>query len=255
MAYLGAADINYREHVTKFLLQKMKKSNTLYEPWCGLGLGVMSFMLSNQGESIPAAVHEATLDKFNKTSSPGRKSAYAIALGLMKNESAKGDIRKSLGDVRDSEFRGYASIGLGLLNAREHMGYLGEIVDDSKRDPDLLKQSSIGLGLMKDRNAVTRLLDYLTPEKGRAPRIAVLSAVATALGFIGDKSCVQPLIDTMGNSRLSDLGRAFAAVSLGMVADKDTMPWNSAFGENLNYRAAVSTLIDQNTGTGILDIL
>jgi len=255
MAYLGAADPTWRPHVTKFLMQKMKKSSTLYEPWCGLALGVMAFMLSTQGETVSPAIHEATLDKFKKVNAPGRKSAYAIALGLMKNEGAKGELREALGDVRDSEFRGYTAISLGLLNAREHIGYLGEIVDDSKYDPDLLKQSSIGLGLMKDRNGVTRLLEYLNPQNGRTPKIAVLSAVATALGFIGDKSCVQPLIETLSSPKLADLGRAFAAVSLGMVADKDTMPWNSAFGENLNYRAAVSTLIDQATGTGILDIL
>ena len=255
MAYLGVADPAWREMTTKFLLAKMKKSSTPYEPWCGLALGVMAFMLNDKGETVPGAVHDATLDKFNDTNSPGRKAAYAIALGLMKNESAKNDLRKSIKDIRTSEFRGYASLGLGLLNAREHMGYLGEVVDESKRDPDLLKQASIGLGLMKDRTAVSRLMEYLTPKDGRPPRIAVLAAVATALGFIGDKSSVQPLVDTLENSRLSELGRAFAAVSLGMVADKDTMPWNSVFGENLNYRAAVSTLIDQQTGTGILDIL
>jgi HEAT repeat protein len=255
MAYLAVADPNMRNDVTKFLVDNMKKSSTPYEPWCGLALGVMAFMLNENGEAISPVVMDATLAKFQKTKSPEPKAGYAIALGLMKNESAKTDIRVALEDYRDSQFRGYASIALGLLNAREYMGYIGEVVDESKRDPDLLKQASIGLGLMKDRNAVTKLLAYLTPEDGKKPRLAVLSAVATALGFIGDKSSVQPLVDTMGNDRLTALGRAFAAVSLGMVADKDYLPWNSIFGEDMNYRAGVSTLIDQQTGTGILDIL
>jgi hypothetical protein len=38
------------------------------------------------------------------------------------------------------------------------------------------------------------------------------------------------------------------------VGDKETLPWNSKIAENLNYRAAVSTLVDPS-GTGILDIL
>ncbi|MGB0954323.1 MAG: HEAT repeat domain-containing protein [Planctomycetota bacterium] len=254
MAYLGVAAPDVRPDVTKFLVDKMKKSSTPYEPWCGLSLGVMVFLLQEKGEAIEPFVMEATLAKFNKEKSPDPKAAYAIALGLMKNEAAKGDIRAALEKSSVSSFRGYAAISLGLLNGREYLGYIGEVVDNAKRDPDLLKQASIGLGLMKDRNAVGKLLEFLDPTDGRPPRLAVLSAVATALGFIGEKSSVQPLVDTMTNERLTDLGRAFASVSLGMVADKDDMPWNSVFGQDLNYRAAVSTLIDQQTGTGILDI-
>jgi HEAT repeat protein len=255
MAYLGVADPASVEDVTKFLMDNMKKSSTPYEPWCGLSLGVMAFMLNDAGQAIHPMAMEATLAKFRKTRSPERKAAYAIALGLMGNEQAKNDLRDSMDRINDSAFRGYAAIALGLLNAKEHMAYISEVVDESKRDPELLKQASIGLGLMKDRNAVNKLLNYLTPEDGKRPRLAVLSAVATALGFIGDKNSVQPLVDTMSNDRITALGRAFAAVSLGMVADKDSLPWNSVFGENLNYRAAVSTLVDQQAGTGILDIL
>ncbi|MBC8327822.1 MAG: hypothetical protein H8E31_03665, partial [Planctomycetes bacterium] len=82
-----------------------------------------------------------------------------------------------------------------------------------------------------------------------------LSAAATAIGFIGDHRSVTPLADLLGNDRdFTPLGRAFAAVALGLVADKETLPWNSKIAEDLNYRAAVSTLRDQ-AGTGILDIL
>jgi HEAT repeat protein len=258
MAYLGVADPDpdgTLKVVTEYLMDNMKKSSTPYEPWCGLALGVMAFMLNDAGQAIHPSAMDATLDKFRKTKSPESKASYAIALGLMGNEQAKNDIRDSMDRVSETTYRGYAAIALGLLNAKEHMAYISEIVEESKREPDLLKQASIGLGLMKDRNAVSKLLGYLNPEDGKKPRLAVLSAVATALGFIGDKNSVQPLVDTMGNDRITALGRAFAAVSLGMVADKDALPWNSVFGENLNYMAAVSTLVDQQTGTGILDIL
>ena len=42
-------------------------------------------------------------------------------------------------------------------------------------------------------------------------------------------------------------------LALGGVADKQPLPWNSAIGVNMNYRAAVETLT--NSQTGILDIL
>jgi hypothetical protein len=52
---------------------------------------------------------------------------------------------------------------------------------------------------------------------------------------------------------LTDISRAFAAVALGGVADKEMLPWNSKIGVNMNYRASVETLTNQVSG--ILDIL
>jgi HEAT repeat protein len=255
MAHLGAADPAMRMETVKFLMDRMKKSSTSYEPWCGLALGVMAFHLQKNGDFLPPVAMEATLTAFKRCKVPDRKAAYALALGLMDYTAAADDIRDSMMRKRDSQFRGYAAVSLGLLNSRENMQLIADMVTESKRDPDLLRQASIGLGLMKERSAVGLLLDYLKPQNGKRPRLAVLSSVAMALGFIGDKSSVAPLIDAMANERITPLGRAFATVALGMVADPRDLPWNSVFSENLNYRASVSTLVDQQTGTGILDIL
>ena len=51
---------------------------------------------------------------------------------------------------------------------------------------------------------------------------------------------------------LTELTRAFAAVALGGVADKEKLRWNSKIARNMNYRAAVETLTQ--SGRGILDI-
>jgi len=100
------------------------------------------------------------------------------------------------------------------------------------------------------------LLSLMRPEDGSTPPLSVLSATATALGFIGDHCSVNPFVDLLGNERdLTPLGRAFSAVALGLVADKEMLPWNSKIGQDINYRAAVSTLSDTSGGTGILDIL
>ena len=48
--------------------------------------------------------------------------------------------------------------------------------------------------------------------------------------------------------------RGFAAVALGIVCDKQDLPWNTPIAKNTNYRANVSTLTN-GVGTGILDIL
>ena len=53
---------------------------------------------------------------------------------------------------------------------------------------------------------------------------------------------------------ITDSARGFAAVALGIVADKEPLPWNSKISTNINYRANTTTLTGE-TGTGILDIL
>src|SRR5690606_38474373 len=85
------------------------------------------------------------------------------------------------------------------------------------------------------------------------PNLTKLAAVASALGFIGDRRTVKPLIDMLFDEQLGALSRAFAAVALGGVADKELLPWNTKIARNINYRAAVETLT--NSQTGILDIL
>ena len=52
---------------------------------------------------------------------------------------------------------------------------------------------------------------------------------------------------------LADLSRAFAAVALGIVGDKEPLPWNAKVATGLNYRANVETLT--GSATGILDLL
>ena len=77
--------------------------------------------------------------------------------------------------------------------------------------------------------------------------------IASALGFIGDRRTISPLVKMLFNPELTEISRAFAAVALGGVADKEPLPWNSKIGTDMNYRAAVETLTNQVNG--ILDIL
>ena len=45
-----------------------------------------------------------------------------------------------------------------------------------------------------------------------------------------------------------------AFTALGIVADKEALPWNSKISTNINYRVNTTTLTG-NEATGILDIL
>ena len=72
---------------------------------------------------------------------------------------------------------------------------------------------------------------------------------------MGDARSVPPLIEILDNQQRPALARSFAAVALGLLADKEWLPWNAPLSADLNYRAAVSTLIEKSVANGILDIL
>jgi HEAT repeat protein len=255
MAHLGAQSGQgpHREKAIKFLSSTMRKGKGGMDAWSGLALGVMAFYVREQGSAMPSTVEHGVLDKFLNESNQQRKGAYAISLGLMKAEIASEHLRLAIDHCHDDAFQGYACLGLGLIGAREYKDFLTDIVISSTRKPDLLKQASIALGLLKDKGASTQLLKLIRPESQKTPSLAVLSAAATAIGFIGDKDSVSPLIETMTDRKMTPLARAFAAVALGAISDSYELPWNSMYSRDLNYRASVQTLTNQ--ATGVLDIL
>ena len=109
--------------------------------------------------------------------------------------------------------------------------------------------SEYALGKLGDKG-VTELLQNMMVEGDQT--LAKMSAIASALGYIGDYRTIRPLNDMLFDGNLPDLTRAFAAVALGGVADKEPLPWNSKIGVDINYRAATETLTSGSTG--VLDI-
>ena len=152
--------------------------------------------------------------------------------------------------MADNTARGYLAVALGLMDARDAIKPIQEIVRESKYKPDLLKQAAIGLGLLGDKDLVPELVKMLEEAKGLASQ----AAIASALGFIGDSRSIDPLVEMLHKREITASARGFAAVALGIVADKEPLPWNAKISTNINYRANTTTLTG-NESTGILDIL
>jgi HEAT repeat protein len=87
----------------------------------------------------------------------------------------------------------------------------------------------------------------------RSDSVAALSAIAIAIGEIGDARSIDPLVALLRDEDLTKLARAFVAAALGGVGDKDALRWNTPLSRDGNYAAAVDTLT--NGATGVLDIL
>jgi len=237
-----------------FLLNQLTKGDSHMKTWAGIGIGVMEHALTKNDVPASSASGTAkdTLRKaLEEASSPDHVGAFSIGVGIAGDLESRKVLAHKLKHTSEHNTRGYVAIGLGLTDARDSVKDIQAIVKESKYAPDLMKSAAIGLGLLGDKELVPDLVTMLGQAKGMSSQ----AAIATALGYIGDSRSVDPLVAmlTKGDG-LTDSARGFAAVALGIVADKEPLPWNAKISTNINYRANTTSLTGEN-GTGILDIL
>lgn len=243
-----------RREAREFLLNQLAKGNGASKPWAALGLGVLEHALARDGVAAGSAtgtVKEQLRKALADAVRPELVGAYSIALGIAGDVEARGVLKDKLDAISEANARGYVAIGLGLVDARETIEDIQKVVRESKYKPDLLKSAAIGLGLLGDKALVPYLCDTLAEAKGLSSQ----AAIASALGFIGDSRSIDPLVAMLKRTQGITAGaRGFAAVALGIVADKEPLPWNAKLSIDVNYRASTSTLTGEG-GTGVLDIL
>jgi len=221
------------------------------KPWIGIALGVMQNNRVENTNGVPDSdVAQALRTALSDCKRPMDVGAYCIGAGIAKDLEAKEIVLDKLESFSDDEARGYAAVALGLMGATDTIEQIQKIVKESKYRPELLKQAAIALGLLGDKGLVDDLIDLLGSAKG----LATQAAISSALGFIGDNRSVDPLVEMLQDQSITASARGFAAVALGIVADKESLPWNAKISVDINYRANTTTLTGDN-GTGILDIL
>jgi len=237
--------------IRRHLMTTLAKGKSRVKPWAALAVGVMEEKRDALGEPMSSDALAALRSSFKKEGSPADAGAYAVAVGICKDQESKSILLEKLDKFTDDEARGHMTIGLGLMNANDAIEPIQEIVAKSKYRAALLKSAATSLGLLGDKQVVPQLIEMLRNE-GRS--LATQAAIASALGFIGDTRSVDPLVEMLQSEDLTDKARAFAAVALGIVADKEDLPWNSKISVDINYRANTTSLTSPE-GTGILDIL
>jgi len=241
------------ELITRTLLRNLGESKGVMPSWAALACGVLGHGLASSPQAVNriAALQSAVRAVLEETRSPERLGACMVAAGLLGDLDASDELLRRLATQKDDGSRGYAALGLGLMDAREALGEVQTVVAESKYRPDLLKQAAIALGLMGDKKAAELLASQLATAQG----LATQASLSSALGFIGDRRSIDPLVAMLKDTDLTARARGFAAAALGIVGDRSRLPWNSLISRNLNYRASTSTLTDAGTGTGILDLL
>jgi hypothetical protein len=234
-----------------FLTSEMERGSTPTRPWVGLALGILERGVVQQGAPASPAVHELLVRSLEQHSSPVEAGAYALGLGLFAGSEAQAPLLRVLATTRDDQVRGHASVGLGLARVTAGIEPLRRLVIGARYQPNLLREASIGLGLLGDKTISTALVDVLRDAQG----LTAQAAIATALGYVGDARAVAPLLALASDQGESKGGRAYAIVALGLICDRRLLPWNTMIAADANYWLPPSTLFDPVTSSGVLDIL
>jgi HEAT repeat protein len=241
-----------KEETREWMLAQLSDGASATRCYAALALGVLERGAADARAPQSSEVLSALRRALDAARSPDEVGAFALALGVARDSSSVPVLRRQLEEMSDREARGHVAIALGLVGDRASIARIQALVAKSKYHPELLRNAAISLGLLGDKEVVPQLVDMLRNSNSLSAR----AAVASALGMIGDRRSLEPLMAMAADREQStDLARAFAAVALGMCGDKEILPWNAKLAADANYRANTSTLYSPDTGTGILDIL
>ena len=245
----AGAPSDAHERTRAFLLERLARSGTTQRAWAGLALGLFERDLGARGARASEEVRLALRASRADAASTAESGASAIALGLAGDREAVPALIERL-DGGDESLRADAAIALGLIGAREAIGPLRAIVETARHRPGLMRECAIALGLLGDKETVPLLVERL----GSTDSTLEQSAIASALGFVGDSRAIDPLLGILLDTEHSDTARAFAAVALGLVCDKEAVPWNSKLAADAGWWEAPATLLDPTGGKGVLDL-
>jgi HEAT repeat protein len=237
---------------SEFLVRELARGKSGLQPWAALAAGTFAWRVAQQGVTHPSqgVLRQALALALDDEGSHERLGAYALGAGLARSTESAPRLLKLLAKELPEDVRGQVAIALALLGHEAAIEPLRALVAESKYRPELLRQAAIALALLGDKEVPLQLAGMLR----EARSLASQAALASALGFTGDHRSVEPLLALLADRDVTEKARAFAAIALGNVADKELLPWNTKIGAGINYRAASATLFDPASGAGILDI-
>jgi HEAT repeat protein len=233
-----------------WLLAAYPRGNQLMEqPWLALALGVLARDRARGGD-VDAAIGKLLFEALAATGAEDLRAPLAVAVGLTKERAHGPRLRQLLLERADNErFAGYLCTGLGLLGDPAAVPDLAKVLDGARRRPFVLQSAAVALGQLGDREIPARLIKLLAASDSIASAVGLSSAI----GRIGDRRAIDPLLALVTDAERPVMVRAFTAAALGWLGDKDPLPWNLPFAADANYAVEVDTL--SNGSTGILDIL
>jgi HEAT repeat protein len=234
----------------KWLMTTWQRANkNLERPWLALSLGLIAARAAAAG-APDEPLARMLVEDLREASYVEVQGAFAVAIGLTGWQPAFPTLRDFLREHEATEtLGGYACVALAMLGDPAAAPLLNDVVECSSRRPFVLQQAAVGLGRLGDVEANQKLVAMIE----RSESVAVLAALANAIGQIGDRRAIPLLVALTKDEAQTKLGRAFAAAALGGICERFALPWNLPLSRDANYGMPADTL--SNGATGVLDIL
>jgi HEAT repeat protein len=232
-----------------YLLEQLVRGKSRIQPWAALALGLQGFHGRESDSPPPDVVLRTLRTTMEDVASPVDVGAWCVALGLCGDLDSAPALRERLTSVNDDAALGRVAVSLGLLNDRQAKPQLRQLVAGASFRPTILREGSIGLALLGDKQVIDDLLETLRSRRS----LAIQSAAVTSLGFVADKRAIAPLAELLEDPEQRELTRAYAAIALGTICERHPLSWATLYSCHFNYEAATETLISR-AGTGILDM-
>ncbi len=245
LALLAMGQVGGNLNRTRLLSVLRRGSKAMDRPWAALALGLLARETPDD-----KLVAKKLRESLTATKHPDAIAASAIALGLGRCEEAVLDLRETLAKFRKRDLiAGCVCTSLAMLGDKESIPAIQRILDRSTQRPDLLRRSSVALGLLRDKTATDRLVTLLQDDASYTG----IASLSVALSLIGDRTTVEPLVELLDDPERSKFARSMAAAALGGIADQSPMPWSERYTSNVNYLASVSSFV--SGGYGVFEIL
>jgi HEAT repeat protein len=218
-----------------FLLEMVAKGQPHDRTFSALALGVAGAKDAARRQEMG----EALLSAWKATKSEYDRAAFAIGLGLLGEERAIPLLTAALEKATTADLKGHAATALGLLGAKEAAPLVRDLARDAT-DPEARGRARRALGLLGDPEVDVRLLEAI---RAGGHELEALGGAALGLGIGGGKEAVASLSDVLSKpDHHRDTARAFAAVALGCLGDKDEVPLLVSLRAHCNFLATTDAL-------------
>jgi len=176
-----------------------------------------------RAELVPLFI-EALGDKYYDV-----RTAAAIALGKTGDPRGREPLTRAASKDGHKEVRESAVLGLGLLGDPQAIPFLDQILNDRKANGRLRAFGAFSLGMIGGDDAAVSLLRFLDPKSGprslagQRKQPPLMASVFVALGLSGHPRAKAILRKELDAKRHDDSVRAFIALSLGRVEDRESL--------------------------------
>lgn len=218
----SVAEIQARGQVARLLSQQLRRpEHSLDRPWIALAAGIVS-----RGDALARAqLGPLLLDAYADAAAAEQRGAAALALGLGVIPEAGELLLADFLDTRDPDLQAHLALALGLLGEQRAVDDLRRTLVADGQQSELRFEVATALRLLGDAEAVGALARAYPDADSTSTR----DSMARALGELRHRDGLPALLAAARNVKLPARDRAAACAAIGRLAEKTAVPFTARY--------------------------